>query len=275
MPLPLCEPVRLAPGAIARVARVEADADSPPTAPLRHFHPAGEIVLFTRVGGTLIHEHGSHAIATGSLVYLPPLHCHDFMIDGGARAWWLIQFDGDAARAAGAPVPGAVIASTPDQTAWARLLMLAEWLAESQGDAAAARMTALLWAVAEQPALTPAEPAPPQTMARYRPLLDRLHAMPDRAPTLTDAATLCQLSPTYFSRRFEAVFGVGYPAYVRSLRLNLASRRLLEGGESAATIAYDLGFASPAHFSNRFKAHFGVTPTAFRRGDGFRHAACA
>ncbi|WP_343053317.1 helix-turn-helix domain-containing protein [Sphingomonas yantingensis] len=81
--------------------------------------------------------------------------------------------------------------------------------------------------------------------------------------------------PHLFSRRFEAVFGVGYPAYVRALRLNLASRRLLEVGESAATIAYALGFASPAHCSNRFRAHSGVAPIAFRRGEGVRHAAGA
>jgi len=52
---------------------------------------------------------------------------------------------------------------------------------------------------------------------------------------------------------------------VRTHRLHLASRRLLETDQPVAAIADALGFSTPSHFGELFHWHFGVTPKDYRR----------
>ena len=53
--------------------------------------------------------------------------------------------------------------------------------------------------------------------------------------------------------------------YVRTHRLHLASRRLLETEQSIAMIAVDTGFSTPSHFGDIFLSRFGMTPGEYRR----------
>ncbi|MEX0302180.1 MAG: helix-turn-helix domain-containing protein [Leisingera sp.] len=59
------------------------------------------------------------------------------------------------------------------------------------------------------------------------------------------------------------------------LRLNVASRQLLERNLSVAEVRYNLGFADTAHFCWAFKARFDLPPQAFRRKFGGPHGGTA
>ncbi|MFX6015184.1 hypothetical protein ABTE82_18925, partial [Acinetobacter baumannii] len=85
------------------------------------------IVLFESGAGRFFHRHGQTVLTPGIVIYLTPLAYHYFEIYGGVRAWRLIQFDADAARQAGAPLPGGIIACAATPGQWRRLLMLADW----------------------------------------------------------------------------------------------------------------------------------------------------
>lgn len=266
MPTPLCEPVKLSAGSVARVERVWGSADSVATARLSHFHAPAEIVLFERASGWFFHDRGEAPLGPKMIIYVPAFAYHDFAIDGGVRGWQLVQFDAAAARAVGAPVPDAPIACTVGDERWQLLTALADWLGapDETPAGASARLAALLWAIAPLPTLAGSQ-SRHHPIDRFRPVIERLSTRPERSLGLAEAAGLCTLSPTHFSRRFRAVFGQGLPDYQLTLRLNLAARRLLETSEPAATVAMALGFSSPSHFGARFRERFGMSPTVFRR----------
>ena len=108
---PLCEPVRLAPGAALRIETVALGPQSPANARLNHFHDLAEIVLFERIGGQLILGETPVELSDGMAVYIPPLAYHDFALAPGAKAWRLIQFDPTLKRG-GVTVPTAPVAPT-------------------------------------------------------------------------------------------------------------------------------------------------------------------
>ena len=60
---------------------------------------------------------------------------------------------------------------------------------------------------------------------------------------------------------------------MRTHRLHLASRRLLETPQSIAAIASDLGFATPSHFGELFLHRYGITPGEYRRAGRDRTAS--
>ena len=107
-------------------------------------------------------------------------------------------------------------------------------------------------------------------LARFLPVVERLRASPGARFTLGEAATLCHVSPAYFSRRFAAVFGCGFADYVTSYRLHIASRRIATTATPLSEIGYSLGFSSPSHFTARFRQRFGMSPRDYRRRQGPR-----
>jgi AraC-like DNA-binding protein len=274
---PICEPVTLAPGEFVRVRRVSWPAGSPGADRFLHFHDVAEIVVFNRVEGEFrcgalhapLHDH--------SIVYAPPMVPHDFVLNAGVKAWTLVQFDVIALRAAGKGLsltwPTHPVSAPHPSEAAARLRMLADWLLEMVGQGAgvtdkvavASLMLSLLGGVAPPgPGVERDDPPPPGH--RLQRALQRLHEHPGEALPIETAASLCGLSPAYFSRLFRRCHGMPFRDYVRVHRLQLAAQRLADDQENLSQISYALGFASPSHFSDRFRQRFGVTPRAYRSG---------
>jgi AraC-like DNA-binding protein len=84
-------------------------------------------------------------------------------------------------------------------------------------------------------------------------------------------ARLAHMSVRAFERKFRRTFHVTPQTYLRKLRLWIASRSLVYGGQTLAEVATSCGFADQSHFTRVFRRHFGVTPRAYRdrhaRGD--------
>lgn len=79
-----------------------------------------------------------------------------------------------------------------------------------------------------------------------------------------DAARVCNLSYSYFSRSFKKAYGVSFSAYFESIRLREAERMLLTTERDITDIAAAVGFATTSYFIERFRISYGITPRAFR-----------
>jgi AraC-like DNA-binding protein len=270
---PICEPVELPAGASVLAERVSVSADAPAIGGFRHFHDVAELVLFCRVRGEFIADRSRHALRDGSVVFVPSMRQHDYALERGAMEWLLIQIDpfvveslGLAERLAALSRP---FSADPDPQIRDRLEMLGDGLLDAIGRNARGEIERivelLLLAVAE---LAPADPVGEADhhlhAERLLPALERLRTMPAEPLDLESAATLCRLSPTYFSRRFRQLFGMTFSDYSRIHRLHLAARRLVGSGAGISEIAFGVGFSSPAHFSARFRERFGMTPREYR-----------
>lgn len=268
----LSEPVALPLGRAARLERVHQCSDAPVPAPFLHFHGPAELVFLERGSGRFISEAGERDFAPGALLYAPGMAIHDFAFAPSERRWTLVQFDPLAVDPALPALPPVACAAMPDGPAAARILLLVDWLAESLAARTPERqvrvvLEALLLAVADALGQHWAgeQHARAANIAHFRPLLQHWERNPDKPLALADAASLCALSPSYFSRLFARTFGSGFVNYQTSLRLQQAARMLATGDLPVSQIGYRTGFASHAYFSQCYRAAFGVSPTEHRK----------
>jgi AraC-like DNA-binding protein len=269
---PICEPVELPPGASVIVERVTIAADAPALGSFMHFHDVAELVLFRRVSGEFMAGGRRHRLSDGAITFVPSMHHHDFALRPGAMEWVLLQLDPYLVESlAQRPTLSRLkrpFQAVPNGPVRARLDVLADWLLSEDSSEAIERIVELLLLTAaevpeDQAMVVNAEPA---HFERLLPVLERLRSMPADPISLEGAASMCSLSPSYFSRRFKQAMGMNFSEYIRTYRLHLAARRLATGRSSISEIAYGLGFSSPSHFTARFRARFDMTPREYRRG---------
>lgn len=86
--------------------------------------------------------------------------------------------------------------------------------------------------------------------------------------SLQQAADHVFWSRSHFSREFQKQAGIPFAAYLRSLRLNLASRLLLDTQRSVTEVAVESGFSNSNTLIANFRQRYGCTPGEFRA----RHA---
>jgi len=95
--------------------------------------------------------------------------------------------------------------------------------------------------------------------------LSVLHGAPADAWTLEGLARKVGVSRSALAERFAEVVGQPPMQYLACWRMQLAARRLAEGGQ-VAEVAGQVGYESEAAFSRTFKKIVGVPPGAWRRG---------
>jgi AraC-like DNA-binding protein len=100
--------------------------------------------------------------------------------------------------------------------------------------------------------------------AAVRAVRDLLHERLADPPALAELAAMTGLSQFALLRAFRAATGLPPHAYVNHLRVRQA-RLLLDGGEPAADVAAQVGFADQAHLTRHFKRVVGVPPAAYQR----------
>lgn len=269
---PICEPVELRPGAPVRAERIRQGREARATDPFVHFHDVHELVLFGKVAGHFVADDRRYTLAPHCIAFVPSMVHHDFSLAPGPRDWVLVQVEAIAgaalARAPGMDRLQHPFCAKPDRTLYRRLRLLADWLADlDAADPLGLPLVELLLRGALHAAVVDGEKlaADSSGLQRLRPAIDRLRHDPADAPGAEQAAALCALSPAYFSRRFKQQVGMSWSDYVRTHRLHLASRRLLESEQSIAAVAYSLGFSTPSHFGELFHRRFGMTPMDYRR----------
>lgn len=269
---PICEPVEVGPGRRILLDRVRHDADSAASTAFPHFHDVHEVVLFGQVDGWIFAGDRRWEIRPGCVVSVPSMTTHDYALAPGARDWLLLRIDAASAaelcRRPRLQRLEEAFCALPDPEQGERLAMLGDWLlGRPPDDPAIPSLVELVLRLAVEAQPLPAQPMRRRAngLERLRPAVERLRAQPADPPGVEAAAALCALSPAWFSRRFKHLLGLSWSEYVRQHRLRLASQRLLDGDESVAAIAGELGFSSPSHFGELFGQRFGMPPAAYRR----------
>lgn len=98
---------------------------------------------------------------------------------------------------------------------------------------------------------------------RLRLIDERLSDNP-AAPTLGELADLCNISVRQLTRGFKVSRGCSIGDYMEQRRME-AAKRMLVGGESVKTIAFNMGFSSPSSFTFAFRRAVGISPSQFRQ----------
>lgn len=77
-------------------------------------------------------------------------------------------------------------------------------------------------------------------------------------------ASLCDISPSYFSKLFKKIYNKNLSTFVNELRINLAKTLLEKTKKNIVSISYETGFEDCGYFIKVFKKVVGITPTSFR-----------
>ncbi len=85
--------------------------------------------------------------------------------------------------------------------------------------------------------------------------------------TLKTVAEAIYTNPNYLSTVFSREKEMTFSAYIRSYRLSVAQKLLIETDMSAEKIALSVGFYDIHHFSKLFKKEYGVSPYDFRKSN--------
>jgi AraC-like DNA-binding protein len=267
----LSEPVALPPGRSVRLERVHQAEDEPVPERFLHFHGPAELVFMEQGSGSFITEAGECVFASGSVLYAPGMAIHDFAFAPGVRRWTLVQFDPLAVDPRIPALPAAARAATPDSLVSQRVSLLLAWLAASLEEhlpepqvivLLEALLLALRGVFGEAAGVDGAQSS---GLSHFRPLLQHWERYPGKALSLAEAASLCALSASYFSRLFARTFGASFVTYQTRFRLQQAARMLATGDMPVSQIGYRTGFHSHAYFSQCYRSVFGVSPSEHRK----------
>lgn len=83
-----------------------------------------------------------------------------------------------------------------------------------------------------------------------------------------DLAKLCNMSYSYFAKRFREMYGQSCKKYVEFIRLYKAEELLLFTNQDMNYISQETGFSDCSHFIKAFKEKYGVTPKKYREWKG-------
>ena len=85
--------------------------------------------------------------------------------------------------------------------------------------------------------------------------------------TLDGIAAHVNTSPTYFSKKFKRATGFGCREYLVNVRLQEATKMLLQTNLSITDIALECGFNSSNYFGDVFRRVNGVSPAVYRKNN--------
>lgn len=105
----------------------------------------------------------------------------------------------------------------------------------------------------------------PHRRRDLRDLLNDIARHPNRALSLTEAASATHWSPGHLSKLFKTVTGYTFVSYVTAWRISRAQLMLASTQMPVQKIAAELDFNQVNYFSRVFRSHTGMSPSEFRR----------
>ncbi|OBR62575.1 transcriptional regulator [Paenibacillus oryzae] len=98
-----------------------------------------------------------------------------------------------------------------------------------------------------------------------QPALDYIHTHKSEQVTLKQAAELCHLSPSYFSRLFAKETSENFTVYLARLKIKWAKKLLEATDMPISQISDELGFNESGYFIKTFKKYEDITPAVYRK----------
>lgn len=238
-----------------------------------HFHEVCELILFHQVEGSFICRQQHHSLNAKSLVYVPSMSVHHFELTQTKKSWQIMQFTPLLFSLLGLtehePVLNQASVITLDNNQFNKFQTLLAWLEENNhsetqinDDLVKVVIRQLSLKTAEYKAIEP-KSLQVSVNDKMLPFIEFIRHE-QRFLNLEQAAELCQMSASYFSRYFKQTFQQNFSQYMLTYRLHLASHYLRNSNKSVTTIGYDLNFAHPSYFIAKFKKYYGITPRQFR-----------
>lgn len=99
---------------------------------------------------------------------------------------------------------------------------------------------------------------------RFGRLFDYVDQNYSQEITSREAAQICNMSYSYFSRKFKQVVGKTFIEYLNHVRIREAEKLLLGSDMNITQIAMAVGFTSSSYFIKQFKRIKGVSPKKYR-----------
>lgn len=103
------------------------------------------------------------------------------------------------------------------------------------------------------------------SQARLRQATEYINEHAAQNLSLSDIATIVQMSPYYFNRLFKQSTGLTPHQYLIKCRTERAKRLLNTTNMSIANIAQQVGFVDQSHLARHFKRLVGIPPSQFRK----------
>jgi AraC family transcriptional regulator of arabinose operon len=101
--------------------------------------------------------------------------------------------------------------------------------------------------------------------ARIQNACDYIQAHLANRFSVDDVAAACNLSPSRMAHLFKEHMGVSLKSWSGDLRLQQARKKLINGNDSIAVVASEVGYDDPTQFTKYFKKNLGCSPREFRQ----------
>ena len=82
---------------------------------------------------------------------------------------------------------------------------------------------------------------------------------------LKEVADLIYLTESNFCKFFKKATGKTYSDYVNEIRINEASRLLIQSDKTISQISFECGFETLSYFNRVFLNKKGITPSVYRK----------
>lgn len=90
----------------------------------------------------------------------------------------------------------------------------------------------------------------------------------EKVLVLPEVAEMVHMTPTYFSRKFKEVTGLGFKEYLIYVRIGQAEKLLVQTSLPITEIAIACGFGDGNYFGDSFKKIKGISPRLYRKKSG-------
>ena len=266
---PVYENIHLPSGASAHLesrCRTQIDSDHTP-----HFHEFVELIYFKKVKGVLQYNNTEIPLFPETVLYIPSNAVHSFSIDGHMDLI-LYQCSTKYLREQGLEesFPMDPFCLTLETSLWERINSLLEWHQESTLDDRTfleknilKMITLFYWDIIDKNEKSNCAPKLNSNHDFFKPFIE--HIDHDLSLSLDEAAKLCHVSRSHFSRKFKSYFDMGFSNYVEKRKVQHAIFLVLNSDLSITDIALKSGFSDSSYFSHIFKKHTLQTPMEMRK----------
>lgn len=272
-----CEPFCIERGHQFEIHQVSYQKNDPYSC-FMHFHEAHEFIIFDQIEGSYFYNLGEAQLQNNDIIFTPALEAHDFELSENAKSWHIVQIlpeyfeSADLVACENFFKHGMHLRIAEKERE--EVQQLIQWLLASyQKDPLSQKSLTLLkllvlWLAEHSQPVQKQAVATVNESAGYKKLLPVINHFRQNKQvdlTMVDAASLCFMSASHFSRQFKKVFRHSYSEYLLRHKLYQAARLLSTGNGSITQISYDLNFSSPSHFIAQFKKQFDSTPLQYQK----------